>query len=469
MSLPHSIEIKSISLFNHNKKILDLSQVVAEIDIYHSLFDSCNLCELLIADSVGILEFFPITGDETIAIAFKTPTFEKTKEYVFRVYKIGRKRKEKQKNDVYILYGCSQELINNARFSVNKSFKGQSATQMVKGIYNSFLKPKETDHYFVKEKTLTLQETEGNHHLVFTDKTPLDSIYQICREGRAKNESGSKSSNFIFYENSKGWEFRTIDSLLEQQEVDTFFLSPGSLTIRQKEGVKEYQKITKIVQHKQFDTMEGLINGLYYNTIETIDPILKKFTQDSFIYEKHSNKIKHLDSEKGNLYPIKSIFGAQTESTAKHYITSFVGQNYATTGYLDKKITAISDPQLYYRSRKHESLKFDIASTLQINNIIIDIEVPGNSDIDIGEVINIIIPQNTNTKSYEGYANLLLSKKYSEKLTARFLITHIRHKINTLTNSYTTIMSCAKDSYSEQVNELSGDLSPAQTAAQALS
>jgi len=49
-----------------------------EFTIFQDLYGKGTKIELSIVDSNGLIEMFPIVGDETLAIQFKTPTFDTT-------------------------------------------------------------------------------------------------------------------------------------------------------------------------------------------------------------------------------------------------------------------------------------------------------------------------------------------------------------------------------------------------------
>ena len=133
---PGDIELKNITLYNYRNNFNEIQNITQEFTIFHDLMDNGIYCELYILDGNGIVEMLPIIGDELLVINFRTPTFDKVRSYIFRVYKIDNKTKSNERTDGYVLHGVSQEILNNNRKSVNKSYTNLPASSIVKNIYN---------------------------------------------------------------------------------------------------------------------------------------------------------------------------------------------------------------------------------------------------------------------------------------------------------------------------------------------
>ena len=77
----------------------------------------------------------------------------------------------------------------------------------------------------------------------------------------------------------------------------------------------------------------------------------------------------------------------------------------------------------------------------QLTNIVLEITIAGNTDIEIGNMIEIYIPQTTEYKEFKNKSNLLYGSK--------FLVTAIRHIFNREQNNFGTVLSIVKDSYAK--------------------
>jgi len=464
----YDLELVQCFLMNYRRNLLDIRDLMLEYTIFHDIMGSGTELELLMVDSNGTIELTPIVGDETILLSFRTPSLQKLRTYVFRVYKIENRSKETVRSDVYILRAASQELISNENTSFSATYSGLPATSIVRSIYDRYLKATPTDHMHVRKKNLYLQETSGTHHFLFSRASPLQKINQICAEAetaasglvRCYNDTGhlvettpfsdgSRASNFVFYESYDGWYFRTLDSLLAMPPVEDFYLVDALLEEGRNTGedtIRDYQKITSITFEKQLDTRENMHNGLYAHRVDTIDPILKKYTEDTFQYGRDYQKISHLEL---NLpYSHESIFGRPHEARSKNYIVSNLGENYTNKSYLAGALA--NDPQLQNPRRLHRFMKYDVVSRLQLNNIVVTVGIPGNTDIEIGAVVNLHIPQSSEIDEYMTRLNLLHGKK--------FFVTAVRHTYNKKDNTFFTVLECVKDTYAKKVLEESREL-----------
>jgi hypothetical protein len=485
MALPYKagdIELNNIILYNYKSTPVDLRRLMSEFTVYHDLMSNGMQCEILILDATGVVEMLPIVGDETVIITFRTPSFDDFRTYVFRIYKIDNKVKSNDRTDAFVLHGISQEVINDHRRSVSKSYTNLTASSIVKSIYNEYLKPNEQDHYLVKKKNLYIQDTLDNHHMVFPGEKPFTAINTMCMEAKVNNDGkltkydfvnkkineeeyidNSEASNFVFYESYDGWYFRTLDSLLTRtyqvkdknnntttrDYAEDYYLTNAKIEPNNKEenSVKPYQKINSLSYEKQFDTIENMETGLYFHKVETIDPITKRFTTDVFTYNKDGKKVSHLEKNK-SLFSKKSIFADDDDTTLRYYMQSNIGENYNKQSYLSGAIR--TDPQIRNPRSLHKFFKYDITSRTQLNNIVLSISVPGNTDIEIGQVVNIHIPQNSGVEEYKRKINLLYGK--------RFFITAVRHTYNKVDNNFFTVFEAVKDTYAKGVVEETRDV-----------
>ena len=479
--LAKNIDLKECILYNFRKNALDIRNIILGIDIFHDLMDNGIYCELVIADSVGLIEFLPIVGDETLQLKIGTPGFNEYRDYTFRVYKVSERKVAGERSEAYNISAVSQEVINNHRRSVKKSYKDLTADVIATKIYDEFLKPTEAEHYFVKKKNLKIQDSLQNLNLNFPGEKPFTAINMAAREGRVKSGSElttynfngkissseslvdtSESSNFIFYESYDGWNFRTIDSLMQGEVFESFYLTEASIENQmvdnnsQGDTIKIHprQFIENVSVVKQFNTIENIQTGLYNHEVETIDPILKKYSEVTFIYDRDSNNFSHLEKKPNEkLYADNSIFKSESPSSYKYFLPSNIGDPRQVT-YVKEKVydpffanSAVETDQQIRNPRKlHEFLSFDVLSRVQLNNIVLSVTIPGNTDIEVGQIINLTLPQNTDVEEYLKSANLLFNK--------RFFITAVRHTINIEDSAFYTTIECVKDTYGKRVEEV---------------
>lgn len=466
---PGILKLESCILVNYREQLLNISQVMVEFSVYHDIFAQGTKVEVLIEDSNGLIELFPIVGDESLLLRFSDNSDDGfTMSYAFRVYKIDNRTKNDSRTESYVLHGITPETISNHRKMISRSYKDMKASEVVETIYNEYLKPtaKEYGEITVQQSpSLDIQETKEKKAWVFPTQKPLEIIDYLCKEAEAKNDS-KKGSNFLFYEthkDEKEWHFKTLDSLFQQKPFpkDTFYYAPSTVQARKSlnedkttvnsrldpgpaseekdaTSVYAYQKIEKFNMIGQFDTLQNVRTGLYNNQIDAIDPIIKTFKSDVFLYEDDFGKLGHMQDQK--FYTTGSLYRKKEPNTIKHYMVTNFDKEYQTTDYVKNGIN--KDNQIKYPRVAHKFLKYDIASRQQLNNIIIEITIPGNVELDIGTMIKIIVPQSSSFEEYSKQTNLLFND-------GKFLITAMKHTYNKIQDKFFTTLECIRDTYAE--------------------
>ena len=129
---------------------------------------------------------------------------------------------------------------------------------------------------------------------------------------------------------------------------------------------------------KQFDTLSNIQSGMYNNQIDIIDPLIKTFKTDVFLYDDDFGKIGHTQNQK--MYTSNSLYKKQEANTIKHYMVSNFGDEYSKIDYMSSAIN--KDNQIKFPRVAHNFIKYDISSRQQFNNIILEVTIPGNVEIE---------------------------------------------------------------------------------------
>lgn len=470
---PGLLDLESCLLYNYRKSALEIRHMMVEFSIFHDLLAHGTKLEMVITDTNGMIEMVPIVGDETLVMKFKTPTSPFSVLYVFNVYKINKRKHDAQRSDTYVLHGISQEIINNERKSVSQAFYDLKASDVVSAIYENYLKPTESDFGVVmKNVDLDIDETKDLKAWTIPHQKPFEAIEYLAQEGES---SSAKASNYVFYETpardllkkdnkpvAKKWNFKTLDSLLIQdvKEKNTFYYAHHNVEVVQRpanngerwerarvenvddpgetapgQAIYAYQKIIDIEFRSQFDTLRNLEKGLYYHKVEIIDPLIKHFTTDEFQYDSDFNSFNHIEDQK--IYTGRSLYAVESDTPKKFMMVSNYPDIYEQNAYIQKGRS--QDLQVKYPRVFHQFAKFDIASSAQLSNMVIEITIPGNIDLDIGEMIKIELPQSSGNQEFLQRINILFN--------AKWLITAIRHTYNKVQDEFFTVVELVNDTY----------------------
>lgn len=456
---PGYVEFDYCLLVNYQGRVLDIKDMIVDMNIYYSLFDKHNIhCEIVVADGLGLAELMPIVGDEQIRLSFKTIELEKKSgnkfinslDFVFQLFKLDEKEKQQIKYDTYILHGVSQEALCNLRKSVNKSFVDLPGETILRSIYDDYLRPTTSDFSTVKaDKKFIIDDlSNDNMSIIFNGtKTPQDCIDYLSDEIESKSAFGS--SNFIYYETNAGHNFRLLDNLLQQDPVQDFYYGEASTPTltddKTSDLIRQDQNISYLSIIRQFDALKNIQSGLYEYDVETIDPILKRFTTDKFVYDSEYNQLGHIDNNK--IYTDQSSYASSFNTTKHYYMVSHIGTNYQTEiPYFLQRNAFATDQQIRNPRKRHKFIKYNVASTIQVDNVMLHVTVPGNTDLEVGDVVELTYAQTSQSNDLKYQENKTLGKKY--------LIVNLRHSFNKTEHNFFTTFECVKDSYASKPEEV---------------
>lgn len=170
-----------------------------------SFVDSGNTIE----DEKGViksaLEGLPIVGSERVEFSM-TDNNENKIEYTFRVNKVTPIM-DNTRESVVSLKLVSEEFELNEEVRVNKRFDGKPS-DAVKRILTEFLKT---------EKDISDIEESTECGTIPAQKKPFYALNWLSQRCAPVGKEGT-TAGFFFYETSKGYHFKSIDTLLSQEK-----------------------------------------------------------------------------------------------------------------------------------------------------------------------------------------------------------------------------------------------------------
>jgi len=394
--IPQKYYLKDLILTTFNTRV-DIRDLFIEMNIYEDIFSPTLSGHIILSEAVNLMEIAPIIGEETLEISFGSSNngnfriFTKT----FHVYRVDNITLSNEKTKMYAVYFTSPEMMVNNITKIMRSYSGFSH-KIVAEIYKKALKG--------DENRIVLEETKHTKNVIFPNWSPLRAIHYLCQTSLSKAHG---TADLLFFENSRGYQFMSLTSLMNSGISQTINLENDNL------AVLEYSMNRTATYNidKAFDIIENTAAGMYGNKLITHDILNKKIETFDFGYTDNFARTKHLEP---NASPLTHSRG--NNPSAKILFTS---KNYANE-YVDE----------WLQNRKSK-LK-------QIDNYITTIIMAGNTNQEAGNVINFEIPS---TKSDD-------RRTLDQYLSGRFLISKIKH---TLTReSYTSTYELRKDSFKKR-------------------
>ncbi len=210
---PSFIEGVVVASNSDQEKTVDLSTGVIRLQYWESILQDGIRATVMYGDSGNTIDDktaidgLPIVGQEKVELKF-TDNNEETLDLILYVNNVKPFYDDSTKSAV-VLDLVSKEFIMNQKVRVTKRYDGK-VSEHVKKIFEEVLKT---------DKDLDIEETQNNYNFLGLNKKPYYILNYLSKASvpSTKNSDGN-TAGYFFYETSKGYSFKSIDSLLSQEK-----------------------------------------------------------------------------------------------------------------------------------------------------------------------------------------------------------------------------------------------------------
>jgi hypothetical protein len=410
---------------------MDVRTVSVEISYYEDIFRGSVTGHVLISDSLSLIERLSMSGNDFLYMSFRKSSFDTTKvQKYFRIYRVSERHLTNDNTEVYSLHFCSEELLLSEQMKISKSYNNKPISDIVKDILLNHLK--------VPAKQVNVQDTEGMYDFVIPYKKPFDAINWLANYALTEKTG----ADYMFYENIKGFNFNSLQSLYSQEVYAAYAYTArnsnfSDLSLNMS-AIKSYTFLDT------FDTLYGTTSGAFANKLITIDPLTRQYYKTEF------------DSMKNYYDKKKTLNGQGVYNDLKNRLGKTANENYDAVLKImvsnkdQKKAEGISDkPWSVANDIRAESYVTQRTSQLALSHYTrLKIVVSGDPNLTVGSLVDVTLPSSlSSTKQNNGFN----SGKPDPYNSGKYLITAVRHKINT-EMKYETILELAKDSFTTEIS-----------------
>jgi hypothetical protein len=376
--------------------------------------------EVVIIDAVSFMSEFSLNGDEIVEFTFATPQKNEI-NFIGRIYEVYPFGGD-DKRALGIKF-CSGEKFMSELTVVKNIYKNMLYSDMVLEIFSKFNEVDEKKIY--TEETKTLQSATINRH-------PIDAINWLC--GRAKSAKYD-GSNYVFFEQADGiFQFVSIESLVDPEErkptMTYYYDSPPENRVSTLNliSIKEPPQIINVP-----NVLTNVRGGMYSGLLVTNDLMKRKNEYHVWNYDETYDIYKSVNYNtvegKGktslmNNEKYSKMHGSFTYLAPKHY-------NMFDESPMENMV---EDTVLVRNSQMR-----------QINNIKLEITVPGDSQRRVGELVELVLPALESKSITSG-------KKDDSIFSGTYLVSKVKHIISA--TNYDTIIQLVSDSYPEPLPEM---------------
>jgi len=454
---PGDYILPNIILVSHSGNAIEIKNMVIELNIYESIYKNAVTGTLVILDTTNIIQNLPIQGTERLVFKLSTPGTKNNSNLVidatettgnpYHVYKISDRQEMKEGVESYVLHFCSREYFRNMRTKVSKAYNGELSTSAVQ-IYTD-------EERLDGKKPFKIEPTRNSDKIVMPNVRPFDAINMLATRALSKN---GKSAGYLFYETTKAFYFRSMENMMATQSLfprdEEIELTYSPKNVGDGRGKKsasgEYNlyNVDNYSFDQHFDTALNTITGTYGSNIILHNLFDKSYNttsfnfHDSFHEEYHVDKVEQRGSQSN--YPVSRtpISLELTDDGSRQKAVSDYPDSYVsllpTTRFLHNEDTGMfgtsTESEGYTEARRISRIN------LTNNTNILQIEIPGHSYLEAGDVIKFNLP------SQEPEKGIQRGKILDEYHSGRYVIAGLRHQI--AKEGYSVRLELIKDSVS---------------------
>jgi len=362
---PGDYSLISAILSNYDKtKQYDLSKIIYSMMFTESIDETFISGIVNIVDSENYLDNFPIIGEETLEISIEDFFGE---EYVWRMRVVATtdvKLDTVGTKQEYGLKVISSDFVNTDNQEIRRSFKG-TPSNTAKKIF---------DDYFVTDRELDIDESDGDQTFVIPCKTPFETMTFLARKSFSIEYP---SSSYRFFETRNDYKFATFEGLIKRGKEKTLkedrfitYIDPkllGSDSLAAMRNMVSYRPI------QRFNLVNEMRQGGMVSELTLLD--LGQKTVEEKVYKHYEqNDIEETDSRTRDYHTQKYIRdNFQKENSLARYIV-----------YNDT-----TKPDQYYDN----ILPKRISTEYYLGSISMQATMYGSLDLTVGDVVYVDLPK----------------------------------------------------------------------------
>lgn len=430
---------------------VDVTRMLVQINIFEDLYSNTLTGSITLIDAVNLIGAFPFVGLEQVTIVFKTPGFgqRNATEVVFDIYQIsdrntGSAVEGTDVTQVYTMQLVSKAFVRNQKSRVRKAYFNMPIDEMVGRIAGDFL-AEDVDAEF----------TSGIQSYVIPGWTPFRAInWLACR---ARSEKNPAAANYLFYETTSGYQFRSINDIVQQRPVVRFVYDPAN--IRKTKDVNttgnrcifpELQLIRSYSIVQSASMMERIDQGMYASKLITHDIVTKRFNTETFSYLDDFPKQKHVED-----MLIDDKLNSVSQDAKPFAGSKRHGRNHDAVVKFHPKHTELFDGvQNYDESEKWLLQRLSLMR--QIESQRIKVEVAGLNFVSVGQTMVLEVPRPDNVSGRNH------PDDRDPEISGNYVITNIHHILSL--DDHRMIMELSKESLPAQSRQNRADTADSLTS-----
>ena len=434
-----SVRISMLQGKYAGKKPLEIGELVFGFTYYEDITKPFISANLNINDSGSNLigsGSGPITGGELVEIDVEGPD-NKDYSYTFKVYRVGD-RINSGKIQNYNLGLISAEALDDPQTRIKKTLSGRP-DEIVRQVLN--------EEGLNTAKQYIADPCDNYKTIIPKNLTPFaicaklqDQSIPTGAGGKGDGEGAETvdgkysegTAGFFFFENFNGYNFRSIDSLMDlkgKMGLNNAGQDSTVKTFQDSAGLELDTTLLDVHFTSEINLMQGLRTGAYALRCQYYNFSTGDYDESTYSAAKSWSKLAHLGSQDG-LTP-----GQQSLAKRPTRIVSAILDDESYYSGQDPAAT-----KLDFKDRTPETLPQAISRNYLLNTQGLRVVVPGNLQLVVGNVVRVNL-QNMSTQSDREIESV------DQEHSGFYLVTALSRSYSTIDKRVTTMLSLKRDSY----------------------
>jgi len=425
-----SYVLQRLIITSTNGESIDIYPQFIELSIFEDIYNSTISGQVLMSDSQDLLNRIPLSGFEFISITVGKPGSQREVIFdkVFRIYKFSSDsiKSSTTSNQTYILHFCSEEnIISNSR-RISKSYKGKRTSDIVKDILVNQLLVSST-----KVLPQNIENSAGLQDIIIPYMNPLAALTWLAARTVSASQKSS-GANFMFYENTRGYNFKSLETLFQQPTKAKYTYKVKNLDSPDATSSEQIQDVIKYELMNTFDILSAINSGMFSSVLKAVDLVKLQVNDSVMNYNDFFNNSSHIERKNPHQFQNENDDRLGNKIYKNYYSLM---RMYPTNRNHDvDKVISSKQPSIKQNLVENWLLQ-RITQINQLNYFKLKLVIPGDTFITVGDIIEFNLPLASSKNPGEPNINPFYS--------GRYLITAIRHKMDL--QSYEMIVEATRD------------------------
>ena len=417
------VSVSQLEIVGKKGKV-DVRMLMMNMTIFEDLFSPFISGNIVLNESLDLINQLPLIGEEYLEMHVYTPGFEGSPEKEFKgryyVYKLSERMSANDRSVAYTLHFISTEAIKDVNLRLRSAQSGY-CHDIIKRILV------EDPIGLTSIKSVNIEDTANGIKFVANDWSPVECIQYTCAQSVSKRNIGS----FLFFENRDGFNFLSLNTLYRQSTMQSFIQDNYRRDIdSQGKGSRnpneDYKRVTNMLIPEGFNFIERINMGMYRSNLTSYDFVTKRFKTFKYDGYTNFNAYPHL-----NNFPLMSGNALATAEAAHFNNFTHYGLH---NGYGDTSNTP------FYLQRR--------SLLAQAEAFRVEITVPGRTDYTVGKVVDLTTYRAQPVSNRPGEN----AEDVDPTISGKYMVGTVTHRINA--KEHTCVMQLIKDSYVTDVENL---------------